>query len=60
MKETQRNMKGKKGIWKGNKEIWKITKEYERKSKNYESNYRIKSLEDSVHTYTDYRQVAMC
>ena len=30
-------------------------KEHEGKSKNYESNYRIKSLEDSARTYTDYR-----
>ena len=37
----------------------KNIKEHEGKSKNYESNYRIKSLEDSACTYTDYRQVAM-
>ena len=52
-------MKGNEEIWKGNTEIWKLTKGYERETKNYESNYRIKSLEDSTRTYTDYRRVAM-
>ena len=26
-----------------------------KETKKYESSYRIKSLEDSAHTYTDYR-----